>query len=182
MAGTRTRDWAAVDFYRVLGVAPDATEDEIGRAFRGLAKQLHPDAGAPPADAERFKDVSAAYEVLGDARIRRDYDQVRREITVVSRAHVRAVSRSAPTGAFRAAKPSRGWTRSRAWLALVGGIAVTLLGIATAVWVWILRSRAGDTGTVDDPGRDITLAIVALKLLIGGPVFATIGALRLRRP
>ena len=58
MAGTRTRDWAEVDFYAILGLSLGAGDDEIGRAFRTLAKQLHPDSGASPRDAERFKDVA----------------------------------------------------------------------------------------------------------------------------
>src|SRR4051794_19933086 len=57
VASTRTRDWATVDFYSTLGVERDATDDEIARAYRLLAKQLHPDAGVPPELAERFNDV-----------------------------------------------------------------------------------------------------------------------------
>lgn len=65
----------ATDPYTVLGVARTATEDEIRRTFRRLAKELHPD--VKPGDeaaAERFKQVSQAYDILGDAEKRRKYD------------------------------------------------------------------------------------------------------------
>ncbi|HET7490028.1 MAG TPA: DnaJ C-terminal domain-containing protein [Acidimicrobiales bacterium] len=72
-------EWLDKDYYRVLGVAETATEKEIQRAYRRLARELHPDAnpGKPEAE-ERFKEVSAAYDVLGDAAKRTEYDRVRR--------------------------------------------------------------------------------------------------------
>jgi molecular chaperone DnaJ len=61
------------DHYTVLGVARDAGPDEIKRAYRRLARQHHPDVNAD-ADDERFKEVTAAYEVLSDPERRRRYD------------------------------------------------------------------------------------------------------------
>jgi molecular chaperone DnaJ len=70
------REWFEKDYYKVLGVADTATAKEIGRAYRKLAKQYHPDAN--PGSEDRFKEISAAYDVLGDEAKRKEYDEVRR--------------------------------------------------------------------------------------------------------
>jgi hypothetical protein len=242
----RVRDWATVDFYAVLGVEPTATGDEIALAFRALAKQLHPDrVGATDAEAERFKSVTAAYEVLGNERVRRDYDNVR--ITVVAPAPTngnvataaRPVTVVPPTRAPVAPEVAR--RRARRWI--VAGIAVTIVGLVVAALIVHLKvaehdRRAGRIktdatvivgathndlrfatadGTVVrvaepervNPGtrhdgqsvailyrperptdvllvestvaRDITLWFVALKMLVGGPIFLAVGIRRLRK-
>jgi hypothetical protein len=237
--GTRVRDWATVDFYAVLGVARDASDDEIARAFRARAKVLHPDTGhADRAVEDEFKELSAAYAVLGDHRMRRDYDRVRAELVVAPVRRNGDRSKMAPVTSPPARRP---WTRRRAWTVVIAGIVLTVLGVAAIAWTWALHARDADERarftpvtatrvTVDgrpriefqtadgrtvqtreprrhgdpveqsstvkvrydpaDPthvvpdtttfGRDITLAIVALKLLIGGPVFVAYGARRLR--
>jgi len=70
------REWYEKDYYKVLGVVSTASDKEITRAYRKLAKQYHPDTN--PGSEDRFKEISAAYDVLGDADKRKEYDEVRR--------------------------------------------------------------------------------------------------------
>lgn len=70
---------AQKDFYAVIGVSSSATADEIKKQYRRLAKQYHPDTNKGDAKAaERFKEISEAYNVLGDAEKRKQYDEMRR--------------------------------------------------------------------------------------------------------
>jgi len=72
------REWFEKDYYATLGVAKDASQKEITSAYRKLARELHPDANPGDASAEdRFKEVSAAYEVVGDPETRTQYDEAR---------------------------------------------------------------------------------------------------------
>lgn len=73
------RDWVDKDFYKTLGVSKDATAEEIKRAYRKLAQENHPDANPDDSAAEeRFKQISEAYAVLGNAEKKKEYDELRR--------------------------------------------------------------------------------------------------------
>jgi hypothetical protein len=228
-----------VDPYAVLGVDTDASGDEIAKAFRSRAKELHPDSGATVETTDDFSELVAAYDVLSNHRTRREYD---RAVAVGSRPAPAPVV-ATPAGVRTAdgalvRLPGRRWTRRTARIALVAGVACAFLGVFASIVTWNLHAsdarrharyvavsatRVGNgdimfvtaDGRVvrtreptqhgegnglgpsvavrydpNDPqhvivdastlGRDITLAIVAIKLLIGGLVFAVLGARRLR--
>jgi hypothetical protein len=229
-----------VDPYEVLGVDRAATGDEIASAFRMRAKELHPDSGAADA-TEQFSELVAAYDMLSNHRTRREYD--RNLATAARPASMRTTAGGSDTAANRGGAwdrlSSRRWTRRTAWIALVAGSLIALLGVLASVVTWNLHEsdarrharyepvsarRVGNgeimfvtkDGRVvrtqeptqhgegngigpavavrydpNDPqhvivdantiGRDITLGIVAIKLLVGGLVFAVLGARRLRR-
>src|SRR5689334_9644746 len=63
------------DYYSVLGVNRDASEDDIKKAYRKLAMKHHPDRNQEQGSEEKFKEAKEAYEILSDARKRAAYDQ-----------------------------------------------------------------------------------------------------------
>jgi len=71
-------DWAQKDFYKVLGVAKDASQVEIKKAYRKLARAHHPDSNpGDTAKHDRFKSIAEAYDVVGDPEKRKEYDEIR---------------------------------------------------------------------------------------------------------
>jgi curved DNA-binding protein CbpA len=101
------REWLEKDYYQTLGVPATATDKELTRAYRKLAKQYHPDAN--PASEDKFKEISAAYDVLGDAGKRKEYDEVRR-------------LGAAPAGPPSGSRTSVTWaTSSEGWAISEGG-------------------------------------------------------------
>jgi molecular chaperone DnaJ len=79
-------DWLEKDLYAVLGIAEDADGKSVKRAYRRLARELHPDTHPDDAGAaERFKGVTAAYDVLGDETKRAEYDEFRRAVAGAGR-------------------------------------------------------------------------------------------------
>ena len=111
---------AQKDFYAVLGVTSSATQDEIKKAYRKLAKQYHPDANPDdPKAADRFKEISEAYNVLSDSEKRKQYDQMRRMSSFggfagggIRHAPRRSVRRPRDPDQHRRPRSGRAW---RAW-------------------------------------------------------------------
>lgn len=74
-----SENWLHQDFYKVLGVAEDASEADIKKAYRKLARKYHPDQNPGDEAAEKkFKEVSEAYDVLSDPKQKEEYDQIRK--------------------------------------------------------------------------------------------------------
>ncbi len=80
-----SREWVEKDYYAVLGVPRNASQADVKKAYRKLAQRYHPDTAKDAGAEERFKEISSAYDVLGDAAKRKEYDRVRE--MVASGAH-----------------------------------------------------------------------------------------------
>jgi curved DNA-binding protein len=96
------------DFYQILGVPPDASQDDIQRAYRKLARTYHPDVNKDPGAEDRFKEVSEAYDVLSDSDTRRRYDAFGRDFRQVPEGVDPETWRRARAGAGVGAGAGRG--------------------------------------------------------------------------
>jgi DnaJ domain len=190
-----TRTWLETDYYELLGVERDASTEAIARAFRSTAKDHHPDRTDDAAARERFKALSEAYGVLGNRERRARYDELR--------AAPVGEPVAGPAGAEAAAAPGRGAAapapvpepdrplsvralperRHGRW-ASVGGTVVLAVGLAAAALVvWLFSEGSATAGNGSDPlGRNLTLALVAAKLVVVGIVFLVLGSRRRRYP
>lgn len=126
------------DLYAELGVDESATREQIVAAFRARAKALHPDMNPGDAEAaEQFKTLGRAYQVLADPEARARYDAGR----YVANAGIPGV---APRVAPVAVTARFVLTRKTARRLVYGGIAMMLLGVASAVWVISLQRHDAD--------------------------------------
>ncbi|MGZ6978675.1 MAG: J domain-containing protein [Acidimicrobiia bacterium] len=182
----RTREWSGVDYYAELGISSDASRPAVDEAYRRQAKLLHPDRNPDPTAEERFKRLTAAYEVLRDPVTRQAYDDFRFRVDAGLLYAAPAGSRPAPAAASwsavraRAAASERKERRRLPNGARVGiGWGLIVAGIAAALWALLgdLPSHtAGDTNVA----VQITLGIMAAKLLICGVIVIKYPQLRAR--
>ncbi len=99
---------AGDDFYQILGVPRDASQEDIQRAYRKLARTYHPDVNHDPGAEDRFKEVSEAYDVLSDPHTRRRYDAFGRDFRQVPEDVDPETWRRARAGARRGAGTGAG--------------------------------------------------------------------------
>ncbi|KAL1481959.1 hypothetical protein MTO96_015204 [Rhipicephalus appendiculatus] len=94
------------DYYKLLGVSKNATEEDIKKAYRRLALRYHPDKNRAPGASERFKEITEAYTVLRDKKTREEYD---RSVEDGGKGEIRWPSRTHPT-VGRPVQPRCVWT------------------------------------------------------------------------
>jgi curved DNA-binding protein CbpA len=180
-----TRAFPSTDYYELLGVDRDASTEEIARAFRTLAKDHHPDRTDDSDARDRFTALSAAYGVLGDPQRRSRYDAA---------GATRRLDAAPPADRYQKPHPIQEANRPLSVRALperryarwasIGGASLFVIGVAAAaLTLWLATSGPSRTTNGSDPtGRDVTLALVALKLIVVGIVFVTLGNRRRRYP
>lgn len=119
-----------MDLYRALGLSPSATSEEIAAAFRKRAKETHPDSTGQ-ASADAFREVSDAYDILGDPIRRQEYDTAARELSEQQQAAEAEVQ----SAARRAAQPPVSRKVRSPMRQAVVLVLTILVGYAFAVWM-----------------------------------------------
>ncbi len=166
-----SQDWFNKDFYATLGVPKDADATAIKKAFRKLARQLHPDARPGDAKAEaRFKEVGEAYAVLSDAEQRKQYDAIRSMGGGARFSPNGAGFEDAFAGMFRSARGGgrgggRGGVEDMLGNLFGGGYSMGPIpgsDLAAAVEVDFRHAAEGETLTLNVGGRN-----VATRLPVG---------------
>lgn len=186
MSRVRTREWASIDYYAVLGVSPDAGASVIDARYRALAKEMHPDRTSDQIVIERFKRVNAAYAVLRDAKTRAAYDEFRARVAEgrlytspapAPRPPVRPTKVSydhlAPPRRPKPRPPMPHWLRST-----IAGVLV-VCGVLALGWA-VLGDLHGPTAGDTPVGVQITLVIMAVKFLVCGALVAYYPQLKAR--
>jgi hypothetical protein len=178
----RTREWSGVDYYAELGITSGADGAMIDEAYRRRAKDLHPDRNPDAEATERFKRLSAAYETLRDPATRAAYDDFRFRVDRGLLYDVPGERTSAPASWHQEARPARPKRRRKpmpAGLRLTIGWILVVCGVGGILWAMfgpLPSHTAGDT----DVAVQITLGIMAAKLLAGGFVVIWYPQLRAR--
>ncbi|WP_440071451.1 DnaJ C-terminal domain-containing protein [Streptosporangium sp. OZ121] len=169
------------DFYEILGVRRGASQEDIQRAYRKLARANHPDVNKDPSAEDRFKEVSEAYSVLSDPGTRRRYDAFGPEFRQVPddvdpETWARAGSRAAGAGA------GRGGTGARGGGAGFGGFqeGVDLDDLLEGLFSG-RRGRSGASwGPIPGADQEAEIVLTVEEAYRGGPRSITVGSRGLR--
>lgn len=179
----RTREWSGVDYYRELGITSSASRAAVDEAYRRQAKAIHPDRNPEATAEDRFKRLTAAYEVLRDPVSRRAYDDFRYRVdSGLLYTSVGAPVPPAADGwaeARPAARPRKVRRPMPTGVRVTVGWLLIVTGVAAILWALLgdLPSHSvGDTVL----GVQITLGIMAAKLIACGVVVIKYPELRAR--
>jgi curved DNA-binding protein CbpA len=184
----RTREWSGVDYYAELGLAPGASRAAVDEAYRRQAKALHPDRNPEATAEDRFKRLSAAYEVLRDPATRQAYDDFRFRVNAgllyaerSGGSGARPAGQSAGPAAYRGVPPRVPKVRRAMPNGVRIGIGYVLIVVGFCVALFALvgdlpSHTAGDSNVA----VAVTLGIVALKLLVCGVIVIKYPALKAR--
>src|ERR1700675_1434905 len=180
----RTREWSGVDYYADLGVTRDASRAAVDEAYRRRAKALHPDRNPEATAEERFKRLTAAYEVLRDPVTRKAYDDFRFRVDagLLYRGADQARSPGyAPPAPAARARVRRGRRPLPNGVRVALGYGLLVAALAAALWA-ILGDLPAHTAGDTSLAVQITLGIMAVKLLACGVVVIKYPELRARWP